>query len=565
MIKRETIDLIREQSDIVQIINEYLPLKKAGKYYRTLCPFHTEKSPSFYVSQDRQIYHCFGCGASGSVITFLMQYEKLSFLDAVKKLADKVGIKIESEVIPSKYQELYQACDFACNFYTECLNKSKIAQSYIKFRKLSNETIKRFRIGFAPTDNLLVNAARKQNISEEILLKAGLVVKKNDKYFDWFYNRLIFPIFSVSGKVIGFSARAIDDTTQPKYINTTETPIFKKGENLFGLYQAKNYLYQLPPILVEGNFDLLSLVDNDILNVIAPLGTALTTQQAQLIRRYSNQIIIAFDSDSAGQTATLRTLEILLPNNIEPRIVHLPTQYDPDKYINTYGKDKFLALINESLDFIDYIITIKPSDSIHDKQNCLKQILNYIALIEEPMIQELYLNKTANLFKITKEVLFKKIKSTVKSTYAKKSHMDTDAMRYSSLEKQILCSLILNPSYTTLAKQEIITDCFQDNNFKEIIGIIYENFEKENLSTAKLIDLLEKPELKKIVADLTFVTKTIPKESEFRRKLLSLKSKWLYQEIQKAKNNKESDKIKDLTLQHYEIKRKINQLRSNIK
>lgn len=563
MIKKEIINQVREQSDIVQIIGEYLPLKKSGKHFRTLCPFHSEKSPSFYVNQERQIYHCFGCGAGGSVVTFLMEYEKLPFPDAIKKLAARLKINIESETVSYKYQQLYDANEFAADFYALNLEKSQVAKDYLKNRKLSNETIKRFRLGYAPSGNLLLHNAKKNGHNEDTLIKAGLIVKKDIGYYDWFYNRIVFPVFSISGKIIGFNARGLDASSTPKYINTLETPIFKKGENLFGLFQAKNYLYQNIPILVEGNFDMLSLVECGINHVIAPLGTALTPHQAQLIRRYSNQLTVVFDGDSAGQAATLRTIETLLKSSIEPRIVILPAQFDPDKYIITYGKDKFDLLVKNSIDFVDFILKIRPAASVIEKKQCLKEIINYITIIDEKVTQELYINKITNLFNVSKEAINSQITKTTKTTdYSAKLKKPVDNEPLSLLEKQIFSFIITKSEFAALAKKEISVESFSSVSWQQIIQLVYDNLETKNISSAQLIDLTDKPELKQIIADYSFRVKSMPTVNEFVKKLAYFKASWLFKLMQKVQTTGNEALLNKLTLEHYEIKKKLSQMRS---
>jgi len=563
MIKREIIDQIREQTDIVQIISEYLPLKKAGRYYKTLCPFHSEKIPSFHVSPERQIYHCFGCGAGGSVYTFLMQYEKLPFPEAIKKLASKLGITIEEDKSQYRYQALYDACEFAAKFYADALENSKLAIEYIKHREINQDTIKRFRLGYAPSGNLLFNAAKKNGVSEENLIRAGLAVKKEDGCHDWFYKRIIFPVFSIAGKVIGFGARALDANTEPKYINTPETPIFKKGANLYGLYQAKNYLYQNIPILVEGNFDLLSLVNQGINNVIAPLGTALTLEQALLIRRYSNQLIIAFDGDVAGQTATFRTIEILLKANNDPHVIMLDDGFDPDKYIKTYGKEKFNTILNNNIDFIDFILKIKPTSSVTDKCLRLKEILELISLIGENVSQELYLNKVSDLFKVSKDTLLNQIQRDRKTANSSSNPTKTSNQLIQNMaEKQVLPLIVSIPEYALIAKQEIPYNYFASSEIQELIKTIYENIDLENFSSAKLIDLIDKSEMKQLVADLSFQTKTIPTKIEFQRKLRTLKAAWYYKAMNEAKVKGDFNLLEKLTLEHYNLKKNLSQKRS---
>ncbi len=563
MIKKEIIDQIREQSDIVQVIAEYLPLKKAGKYYRTLCPFHGEKSPSFYVSPERQIYHCFGCGVGGSVYTFLMQYEKLSFPEAIKKLASKLNITIETDNSEYRYQPLLDACEFATNFFQDTLQHSMPAKTYLQNRQISQETIKRFRLGFAPNGNLLINAAKKNGISVETLVKTGLAIKKENGYYDWFYNRITFPVFSASGKVLGFGARILADNVEPKYLNSPETPIFRKGDNLYGLFQAKNYLYQHQPILVEGNFDMLSLVDKGINNVIAPLGTAFTSKQALMLRRFSNQVVIAFDGDSSGRAATLRVIEIFLKNNLNPQVIVLPDNFDPDKYIKNYGKDGFENLITNRLDFVDYLLEVKPSETVSDKQARLKEIIDYIKLIDDNIDQELYINKTSDIFKISKDTLSNQIRKEGRDVQSQEIESKVSSIpSLKLLEKQILSLITSIPEFAKTAKQEIPLKCFSADEAQEIIQIIYDNIDLKNYTIAKLIDEIEKPALKQFVVNLSFQEKTVPTKNEFVNKLRALEASWYLKAISDAKIKGDVALTEKLSVEHYNLKKKLSQKRS---
>lgn len=563
MIKKEIIDQIREQSDIVQVISEFLPLKKAGKYYRALCPFHAEKSPSFYVSPERQIYHCFGCGVGGSVFTFLMQYEKLSFPDAIKKLASKLGIMIETEKTQYRYQPLIDACEFATSFFQTALQRSQPAIDYLKKRAISAETIKRFRLGYASSGNLLLGNAKKQSFSEEILIQAGLIIKKEDGCHDWFFDRLTFPVFSISGKVIAFGARTLDDNKEPKYLNSPETSIFRKSESLYGLFQAKNYLYQKVPILVEGNFDLLSLVDKGLNNVIAPLGTAFTQNQALLLHRFSNQAIIAFDGDSSGRAATLRALEIFFKTSMDSQILMLPDGFDPDKYIRTYGTDSFNNLINNGLDFIDFLLKIKEIDTVLNKQTCLKEIIGFISLLDNNISQELYLNKTSEIFKVSKEILLNQIQKESK----KSPMMNTKItpLKQTSLklaEEQVLSLILSLPEYAVICKQEVPADYFSLPAIQEIVKTVYSNVESGSFSLAKIIDEIEKPELKQLVVDMSFRNTLVPTKNEFLRKLMTIKASWFYKKLLDAKASGDTTLLEKLSLEHYNVKKILNQKRS---
>ncbi len=559
MIKKEIIDQIRERADIVQIISEYVPLKKAGKYYRALCPFHSEKSPSFYVSQERQIYHCFGCEASGSVFTFIMAYEKITFPEAIKKLAEKLGITIQTETIPYCYQPLLDACEFATNFFSAELRKSNKAMEYVKKRKINPDTVARFRLGYAPSGNVLFGTAKKHGFSEEILIKAGLIVKKDTGYYDWFYDRLIFPVFSLSGKVIGFGARVLDDTKEPKYLNSPETKIFKKSENLYGLFQSKNYLYNNPPILVEGNFDLLSLVNHGINNVVAPLGTAFTNEQALLLRRFNNRLIIVFDADDAGKNATLRVVETCLKVNLEPQILTLPDNFDPDKYINAYGKESFNNLLKSPLDFIDFLIKIRNFNSIFTKQVQLKEILDYISLMEGNMTQELYLNKVAEVFKVAKENLINEIRKKISNRGVLPTSKTVKTAGTNIIEGQLLALIVNIPEYALMAKQELPLEAFSSNETQAIAQIVYNNVESNKCSIAQIIDSIEDEGLKKKIANLSFQITAQPRREEFEQKLIKFKASWIYQKMLIAKKQGDEALSAKLSLEHYELRKRLTQ------
>ncbi|MEO0114286.1 MAG: DNA primase [candidate division WOR-3 bacterium] len=553
MIKPEVIERIRNETDIVELVGSYLPLKKAGKYYRALCPFHTEKSPSFYVSPERQIYHCFGCGAGGTALTFVMNFEKLSFPEAVKKLATRLGITLEFDKITTPNQPLYDTCEFAAKFFSQELAKSELAQNYLQQRRLKAETIQRFRLGYAPGGNRLFGEAKKHNISEDLLLATGLVVKKENGYYDWFFDRLIFPIFSLSGKIIGFGGRVLDPTKEPKYLNSPETVIFRKGENFYGLFQAKNYLRENKPIVVEGNFDLLSLVDKGILNVVAPLGTALTNEQALILRRYATTAIIAFDGDASGRSATQRAIEVLLKAGVEPQILLLPDGYDPDKYILQYGKEGFQRALESLYDYVGYISYIEPTRTVSEKKMVLDKIIELTGLIGDEITKELYLNKIAQLFDLDKAILVSRLQR--KTLERARPQVKTN----SRLER-LLALIAQEPAYAAIAQKELPLDLIDDTGLKQIAEVIYTNLQEgRSLALRELIDELPSDDLKSKVTEWAFEKITL-KEDEFLLRLRELKANCLYRQLLKAKSQNETTKLTQLTNEYYATKRQISKM-----
>jgi DNA primase len=554
MIKKEVIDRVRNETDIVDLIGSYLPLKKAGKYYRALCPFHTEKAPSFYVSPERQIYHCFGCGAGGSALTFVMNFDKLSFPEAVKTLASRLGINLEFDKVSSTNQPLYDTCEFAANFFTQQLHKSELAQNYLKKRGLKTETIERFRLGFAPGGNRLFGEAKKYNIKEELLLATGLAVKKEAGYYDWFFERLMFPIFSLSGRVVGFGGRVLAPDKEPKYLNSPETTIFRKGENFYGLFQAKNHLRESTPIVVEGNFDLLSLIDKGIPQVVAPLGTALTNEQALILRRYSNCAIIAFDGDTSGRAATRRALEVLLKASVEPQILMLPDGYDPDKYILQYGKDGFLLALSKLYDYIGYITATMPNQTVNEKRVILKQIIELTALIGDDITQELYLNKIAQIYNLDKAVLRSRLQKK------EPKRISITAKTDNRLEK-LLVTILQNSDYAQMVIDELPLDAIDDVGLRTIAKTIFENARSNNeFGFRQLIDSLPSEDLKSKVTGWVFQKETLPNKEQFILGFKNLKVKLLSRVRSKAKETDDTASLEHSTQDFIQAKKESSTL-----
>ena len=377
-IREEVIERIRQDNDIVDIISENVRLKKSGRNYVGLCPFHNDKSPSLSVSQDKQIYKCFSCGEAGNVITFVMKYKKLTFYEASKYLADKAGIPLElgnakESQITKKKELLYKVNTEAARYYFYNLQRTSFAKEYFLKRGIREEVIKRFGLGYAQDRwHDLIMYLKKKGFNENLLLEAGLILKSEKKgnTYDRFRNRVMFPVFDVRGKVIGFGGRVLDDS-KPKYLNSPETVVFHKGTNLYGLnFATKNKLEQDYIIIVEGYMDLISLHQHGITNTVASLGTALTINQARLLKRYVNKVIISYDADVAGQTATLRELEILRNAGLDVKVLKVPQGKDPDEFVRNNGKDAFLRLVDNALPLIEYRIK-KAAEGINLRDNNL--------------------------------------------------------------------------------------------------------------------------------------------------------------------------------------------------
>ena len=372
-IPEELIDSIRSQADIVDVVSDYVTLQRSGRNYKGLCPFHDEKTPSFSVNPERQIFHCFGCGKGGNVFSFLIEHEKLTFVEAVRQVARRVHITIpdthREREAGSEAESLARVTRFAARFFHDRLigaGPGSIVRRYAEQRGLSEETIKSYGLGYAPDSwNDLLNAARKQGIDAALLVRAGLAKSGERNTYDAFRNRLIFPIQAPSGRVVGFGGRALSDEDQPKYLNSPESPIYVKSQVLYGLYQARDPLRQQgKALVVEGYMDLLGLHEQGIQGVVALCGTALTREQARLLVRYGQQAYLVYDSDQAGVRATWRAIEPLVESGLWTRIVRLPEGYDPDSYVREHGPDGFMKLVERAdsiADFMGYHANLQAS------------------------------------------------------------------------------------------------------------------------------------------------------------------------------------------------------------
>lgn len=416
-ITEEVIEKIKEQNDIVDIISESVRLKKAGKNYMGLCPFHNDKSPSFSVSTEKQIYKCFSCGEAGNVLTFIMKYKKLTFLEAAKYLADKANIPLqiegqENSRVTKKKELLYKVNVDAARYYFANLQNFTTGKEYFLKRGMKEDTIKRFGLGYAHDSwKGIINFLRTKGYKDDLLLEAGLISKneKTGNVYDRFRNRVMFPVFDVKGKVIGFGGRVLDDS-KPKYLNSPETMIFQKGINLYGLnFAVKNGLQEDYIIIVEGYMDLIALHQYGITNAVASLGTALTVNQVRLLKRHVSKVIISYDADIAGQTATLRGLEILRNAGLDVKVLTVPEGKDPDEFVRNNGREAFLRLTKEALPLIEYKIK-KVSEGINlkDGSDLVKYGEKFADILVDlnPVEKDVYIKKISEETSIKEQALY---------------------------------------------------------------------------------------------------------------------------------------------------------------
>ena len=406
IISEEIIQKVKESNDIVDIISENIKLKRTGRNYSGLCPFHNEKTPSFSVSQDKQIFKCFGCGEAGNVVSYVMKSRNMDFIEAIRFLAERAKIELQADNSKSikerdVNEKLYKINAEAARFFFAKLRTNKNAMSYFTGRGISESTLKSFGLGFAPSSwNELMKFLKAKGYTELDMLNAGLIIKSQKEstkevFYDRFRNRVMFPVFDFKGKVIGFGGRVLDDS-KPKYLNSPETAVFKKGTNLYGLNFALKNLKERMLIIVEGYMDCISLHQYGIKNAVASLGTALTPNQAKLLKRYTDKIIISYDADLAGQNATLRGLEILRVEDFDIRVLTVPQGKDPDEFIRSNGREAFLKLINDALPLIDYRIKKVREGVDFNKPKMLADYAKNAALIVtdlNPLQKDVYIKR----------------------------------------------------------------------------------------------------------------------------------------------------------------------------
>ncbi len=497
----ELLEEIRSQNDIVDVISQYVVLKRSGRNYFGLCPFHNEKSPSFSVSPDKQIFHCFGCGVGGNVFHFISKVENVNFVESVQILAERAGINLpalgsyEDEKVAKLKAKVYDVNQFAAEFYHQNLYKptSKPGQEYIKKRKLDNNTLKSFMIGFSGEFDELYKALRKQGFEDEEILASGLVNKSREgMYIDRYRHRIMFPIQDVRNRVIAFGGRVLDDS-KPKYINSPENIVYSKGRNLFGLNVAKknNPGIMKRLLIVEGYMDAISLFQRGITNVVASLGTALTDAQGRLLRKSTEQVILGYDADGAGQAAIIRGMEILRSMGCDIRVLQISGAKDPDEFVIKYGPDRFRKCMDDAISVVEYKVKNLKKDlnleNTSDKIKFLNAIAKILSEVDNSMEREVYVEKISKCYDISKEAIYAEINKRLYSNNSANTKVlearpnivrpkqEEKIDEFSARREQMLIYLLINypkESFTRIKNVVSLEDIKSEKN-KNIISILY--------------------------------------------------------------------------------------------
>ena len=497
------IDEIQEKTDIVEVISRYVPLKKTGRSYKAPCPFHHEKTPSFIVSQDKQIYHCFGCGVGGNVFSFLMKYENLQFPEAVEMLAEKAGVRIprssyQKQEENSLTNQLYKINEEAAGFFQSCLANSSQAREYLISRGINQESVKLFRIGYAPDSwESLINFFGKRGTASPVLEKAGLAIA-NDKgsHYDRFRSRIVFPILDLKDRIVGFGARVMDSSL-PKYINSPETVIYSKGRNLYGLNICKEDIKKAGHVLVvEGYLDAIIPYQAGVKNIIATLGTALTVDQTRMLKRFVNTVIMVYDPDEAGEAASIRNLDLFISEDINVYIAELPTGLDPDNYMRKYGAEDFIKLIKSSKNLFNYkmdkLVARFDINAAHGKAGIAGEMLPTISRINNAVFKSDLIKKLAERLRVDEESLRTELKK-VKPDYNERRYLVTpvEAKKDSkSAEMMILALLLDREAYIETVRSRLSPEEFKDCSVRDLVASIFAMYGKGQITPARLINHL---------------------------------------------------------------------------
>jgi len=527
-IPEDKLSEIKNTADIVDIISEEVVLKKAGRNFLGLCPFHSEKTPSFSVSPDKQIFYCFGCGTGGNIFSFLMKQHGLSFPEAAKNLAQRYGIEMPTQSLSPEQKkklterdDLFSANRLAMAYFQKTLQdhpEAKKAQSYLKKRRITPEIIERFHLGYAPTGwEGLAGLFSKKRIPQAIALKSGLIVPRKNKsgFYDRFRGRIMFPIFDMSVQVIAFGGRVMDDT-MPKYMNSPETPLYSKGRSLYGIHLARNKCREANTVyIVEGYFDLLALHQHGIENTVATLGTALTPEHVRILKGFvgtEGKVVLVYDSDEAGLKAALRSIEIFDKGYVNAQILVLPAGHDPDSYIFESGADAFIAAAAKAKGIMSFLIdsAVAKHDLTTDgKIRIIAELQRPLAAIQDSVDRSLYVKELAERIGIDEGAVLEKIRdiperNTGKGDREQPFYKGTLSAQAPSkrIEQRIIAMMLQFPSILPEIRKRDMIERFDDDVLKSIGRTILKLSEGNDLQVSEMISLIDIKEKESIIASL---------------------------------------------------------------
>jgi DNA primase len=540
-IPEEKIEEIRRSADIVDIISGYVQLKKRGRNYIGLCPFHQEKTPSFTVSAEKQIFHCFGCHAGGNAFSFLMDYKNISFVEAVQEIAEQLGIqltyeKTEESLEQTEQESLFELNVFAARWFSDILLKSddgEVAREYFKKRNIKLQTQKSFGLGFAPYgwDHFL-NYAKENKIDLVKAKTLGLIDTRDDGgYYDKFRGRVIFPVFSPNGRVIAFGGRILDKQDNvAKYLNSPESLVYSKRKSLYGLYHSKEEIRKLDrAIVVEGYMDLISLYQHGVKNVVASSGTSFTEDQVQLLSRFTKNVILLFDADTAGQKASMRSIELLLKQNFEVKIASLPNGEDPDSFINNSGREEFNNFITGASNFLEYqTMQFEKAGMFEDpaqQTEAIRELVKSAALIGDELKRNITIKTIARKFNLREKLIETELNKLLQQQQEKEGRVIPQRAEVNETPARIM-PLKENPFEKSLMRlllggdlkiagyifDNILPEEFINPRFRAAAIVVYESMKSGSVSPSLIVEKIADPDLNKMVFEFAFSGDSISKK-----------------------------------------------------
>lgn len=571
---------ILSRVDIVEVVSGYIPLKRAGRNFRATCPFHHEKTPSFMVSPDRQIYHCFGCQAGGNAFNFLMQYERLEFPEAVETLARKAGVTLpqnqkQDHKTISLNTQLFKINELAVSFYESNLNSPNgvEAKKYLLKRGLTEDSIKLFKLGLAGRNwDGLINHLRNKGVNLSLLEKAGLILAKDSGgYYDRFRDRIIFPIFDIKSRALAFGARmlvqegqAASQHNQAKYINSPETPVYVKGRNLYGLNLAKDAIRENDFVaVVEGYLDFIIPYQAGFKNIVASLGTALTIEQARLIKRHTPNVVMIYDGDDAGQIATLRTLDIFIEEGMNVKVVSLPKGVDPDLFVRKNGIDNFRENIEQSENFFDYKLRIMISryglKDIEAKAGISAEMLLTISRFKNAILKAEYIKKLSQELNLSEDALLQelnKIKETKDTPETYNGRGVKKAASINPTEKLLIKLMLEEEELINHIRERLEPADFQDERTSRIVSLMFDLIEQgKNIEPNKLISHFNDESLSQVICESTLMPQVPSQNKEnivngciqrLKDEKIKSRKQYLHEEIKAAQVLKDEEKLQSL-------------------
>ncbi len=578
------LDQILDRCDIVEVISGYIPLKRMGRNYKALCPFHHEKTPSFVINPDKGIFHCFGCGAGGNAFSFVMKYERLEFPEVARMLAKKAGVVLPEytasnpDKSDSMLSGIYKAHELATAYFQNILvsPQGKEAKEYLVKRGVKNDTAAKFKLGFA-TDSWdgLLTYLKKKGLSEAIIEKSGLIIPRSDGtgYYDRFRKRLIFPIFDQKDRVIAFGGRVMDDAL-PKYMNSPETPIYNKSKTLFGLNFTKRHIAEKDAaVIVEGYTDLLIPYQGGVNNLIASCGTALTQDHIRLIRRHSRNIIMVYDSDKAGEMATLRNLDILLAEDMNVKIAELPKGYDPDSFVRKNGTAAFESILCAPTGLFEYklgrLVSHHKGNTIESKVRIAGEMLVTISKVNNDVLKSAYIRRLAESLGLDEASLRTEMAKPKKAyssvTYDDKTRdavTKADMGNLSIADKTLIGLMVEDNTLVPIIKEKISHTEFGNSLTQNIVINIFRlHEEKKPINYTSLINRLGIDGVDDLLSDIASMQENVAdkkrnledcvrwvKKDNMKRHLDTIRN-----QIKEAQETGEHDKVTDLVVKYNQL------------